>query len=699
MITAPEVFLFVLLQFLLYFPAGFILLRHRMNACPFLIGLPIFICTGVIIELIVLSIIGIFYVGDLVLVATSVFFYILIYYFYRNYFSFSYLKLFIKQSVGKIRALHVVTLSLIILTISGFSLLAGFMEWPRGHDSLTHGFLTSLLIENHKLQSTLAPIVPTQPWLEPVGVHILSSNLSMLVGIFPGEALLVFATTLLILFVLLVYSLVYVLTKSLGFSVLASTAVFYFYPALNLEYSYMGLYYLGAFAALFGNLGLILFLSYISILKDSFQSIRSFLIIGLSLVGIGIAYPPFILIPAIFLLIMVGAKLISRRTKDIFLFVSESFRYNRREITHIDKSNNPHPRTFYQATLESIKTNRKLLVAVVVISVIIIIIPAIILVLNMVSSSSNDNIITSLITRLDLFSSWYQFPFEMLVVDIPTVGIVLVTIVLAIDSLLRKKRIAMSVFFLLYSGIELLSIRGGSIFNGFWIFYPSRLFPFLVLFSWIALSVYINDRWIYFDRFVQRKITSDSKARIKKVLLNFSKPIFAIAVISIFFLSAIVYNMSFENAKYWGNPNISFKNDYELLAWVSQNTDSSTLIMNDYSWNSQFLESFSAKNITSSYWPSTIDELGKARDSQIAWNRPEFMEDFIRKYNVSYILLVADPLDFNPLIAGGDNQFYLKTINRITYKNIFNHMPFLKLMKDGPEPDSGAIYKVILNNR
>ena len=697
MITAPEVFLYIILQFLIYFPAGFIVLRNRMKAYPFLINLPIFICTGLFVEMIILSIVGIFYVGDLVLVSTSIIFYFVIFLIYKNYFSFTFLRLTIKQSLKKIRAVHIVTISLIVLTISGFSLLAGFMEWPRGHDSLTHGFLTSLLIENHKLQSTLAPIVPTQPWLEPVGVHILSSNLSMLVGIFPGESLLVFATTLLILFMLLVYSLVYVLTKSLGFSVLASTAVFYFYPALNLEYSFMGLYYLGAFAALFGNLGLILFLTFISIFKNSFQSIRSFLIIGLSLIGMGIAYPPFILIPTIFLLIMV-AKLISRKTKAIFLFLSTSFGYNRHEITNVDKSNNANPRTFYQATLDSIKTNRKLMLAVVVISVIIIIIPVIILVLNMVSPSSNDNMITTLITRLDLFSSWYQFPFEMFEADIPTVGIVLITIVLAIDSLLRKKRIAMSVFYLLYASIELLSIREGSTFNVFWIFYPSRLFPFLVLFSWIALSVYINDRWIYFERFVQRKITSDSKARIKKVLLNFSKPIFAVAVISIFFLSAIIYNMSFENAKYWGNPNISFKNDYELLAWVSQNTDSSSLIMNDYSWNSQFLESFSAKNITSSYWPSTIDELGKARDSQIAWNRPEFMEDFIRKYNVSYILLVDDPLDFNPLVVGGDNQFYLKTINRITYKNIFNHMPFLKLMKDGPEPDSGAIYKVIGND-
>ena len=636
--------------------------------------------------------------GDLVLMSTSIFFYIIIFRFYRNYLSLSFFKVIVKQSLKNIRVIHLVTLSLIVLTISGFSLLAGFMEWPRGHDSLTHGLLTSLLIHSHKLQTTLAPIAPGHTWSEPFGFHLMSSNLSMLVDIFPGESLLVFATTLLILFVLVVYSLVYLMTKSLAFSVLASTAVFYFYPALNLEYSFMGLYYLGAYAALLGDLGLVLFLTFIAIFKDSFQSIRSFSIVGLSLIGIGIAYPPFILIPVIFLLIM-NVKSIGRRTKDVCKFISESFIQNRREITHDVKESNFHSRTSYPSILDRIKTNRKLLFAVVIISVIVIIIPISIQVRNILVPSSNDNSTPTLLARLDLFSSWYQFPFEMFAADIQTVGIVLITIVLAIDSLLRKKRIAMSVFYLLYTGIELLSIREGSTLNVFWIFYPSRLFPFLVLFSWIALSVYINDRWIYLERFVQRKITSDSKARIRKVFLDLSKPIFATVVISLFFLSAIIYNMSFENAKYWGNPNVSFRNDYELLAWVSQNTDSSSLIMNDYSWNSQFLESFSVKNITSSYWPSSIDELARARDSQIAWNRPEFIEDFIRKYNVSYVLLVDDPLDFNPLIAGGDNQFYLKTINRITYKNIFNHMPFLKLIKDGPEPDSGAIYKVILNNR
>jgi hypothetical protein len=336
---------------------------------------------------------------------------------------------------------------------------------------------------------------------------------------------------------------------------------------------------------------------------------------------------------------------------------------------------------------------------IIIVLIIVLIIPITIQIPNLIIPvSSNISSFVILVERLGLFAEWYQFPFEKFAADIPTVCIVFVTLVLAIDSLLRRKRIALSVFYLLFSGIELLSIREGSTFNLFWIFYPSRLFPFLVLFSWIALSVYINDRWIYFERFVQRKITSDSKAKIKKVLLDISKPIFVAVVISVFFLSAIIYNLSFENAKFWGNPNISFRNDYELLAWISQNTDSSSLIMNDFSWNSQFLQSFSAKNVTAGFWPSSIDELAKARDNQIAWNRPEFIEDFIRKYNVSYVLLVDDPLDFNPLTVGGDNQFYLKTINRITYKSIFAHMPILKLIKDGPEPDSGAIYEVILNN-
>ena len=439
MITTPDVFIYIILQFLIYFPAGFIILRNRMKAYPFLISLPIFICTGLFVELIILSIIGIFYVGDLVLVSTSIIFYIVIFRIYKNYFSLTCLKVTLKQSFRKIRAVHIVTLSIFIVTISGFSLLAGFMEWPRGHDALLHGYLTSILVHNHKLQTTLAPFAPTQSWLEPFGLHLMSGNLSMLVGIFPGESLLVFATTLLILFVLLTYSLVYVLTKSLAFSVLASTAVFYFYPALNLEYSLIGLYYLGAHAALFGDLGLVLFLTYVSVFKDSLQSKKLYSIIAISLIGLLVVYPPFIIIPLIYLIIM-EIKSIVRGTKHLLQFIRGFF---------IRKSHE------------------------VIVSLIVLIIPFTLQIPNIfVPSSSEISRLIELGERLALFSEWYQFPFERFAADIPTICIVLVTIILAIDSLLKKKRVALSIFYLLYTGIELLSIREGSTSDLFWIFSP-----------------------------------------------------------------------------------------------------------------------------------------------------------------------------------------------------------------------------------
>src|SRR5919106_4631603 len=149
MITAPETFFYVILQFLIYFPAGFVILHNKMKAYPLWISLPIYICTGLFVELITLSIIGIFYVGDIVLISVSIFFYIIIFHSYKNYFSFKVVRSIVTQSFRKIRIIHVVTLSMIILIAVGFSFIAGYMEWPRGHDAITHGFLTSILVHNH----------------------------------------------------------------------------------------------------------------------------------------------------------------------------------------------------------------------------------------------------------------------------------------------------------------------------------------------------------------------------------------------------------------------------------------------------------------------------------------------------------------------------------------------------------------------
>lgn len=690
MIPAQSVFQYIILQFLIYFPTGFFILHNRLKSYPFLICLPIYISAGLFVQMIILSIIGIFYIGNIAYISVPVFFYGIIFLTYTDNFSFSASIDRIKHLLRKPRIIHILTFSVIVITISSFSLLGGYMKWPIGHDSISHGFLTSILTHNHKLQTNLAPIAPSHSWFEPFGLHLMASNLSLLIGLFPGESLLVFSTTLLVLIILLAYSFVYMMTRSIAFAILAATSVLYFFPALNLEYSLMGIFYLGAHAALFGNLGLLLFLTFISIFKEPLQSIKSTLLIGISMVGIGITYTPFVIIPLIALIIL-EIKPIGHKIKTIFLFLGKSPIDRRNNSKHDYRDSDFFFLSSYQSLTKTVKANGKLIFSIIVISGT--------LSIPIISMTNISNEVTMMVKRLEEYASWYQLPLEKLAADIPTLCVIFVTIILAVDSLIRRERVRMSVFYLLYASIELLAIRETASYYLFWIFYPSRLFPFLVLFTWIALTIYTHDRFSMIDRFMQKKINPDSdkyRGIFKKILLRLPRPILATTLILIYFSTPIIYNMTFEHARFWGYPSSELENSYKLLTWISQNTNSSSPIMTDYSWPSLFLNSFSLKNVTSTYWPSTFEDFARARESQIAWSRPELLRDFINKYDIEYVLLTSSPLVFNPTVIGGDSLFYFNNITPNAYQNIFKDLPFLKKVRE--DPSGGAIYKVVINN-
>lgn len=57
-------FLYILLQFLLYFPSGYLVLNGKMMSVPVIVKFPIYISFGLIISTIVLSMIGIVYIGS-----------------------------------------------------------------------------------------------------------------------------------------------------------------------------------------------------------------------------------------------------------------------------------------------------------------------------------------------------------------------------------------------------------------------------------------------------------------------------------------------------------------------------------------------------------------------------------------------------------------------------------------------------------
>jgi hypothetical protein len=136
-----------------------------------------------------------------------------------------------------------------------------------------------------------------------------------------------------------------------------------------------------------------------------------------------------------------------------------------------------------------------------------------------------------------------------------------------------------------------------------------------------------------------------------------------------------------------------FRNDYDLLAWVSHNVNMSDLIMTDYTYTSEFIQSFSLKNVTGTHnLILTPTDYERAKDSVIAWDRPTLLRSFIDRYDVKYILLDSEPAHRIPPEIGGNDQYTNRIFTADQYREIFSHMPFLKVVK---QVGSSAVYKVI----
>jgi hypothetical protein len=260
-------------------------------------------------------------------------------------------------------------------------------------------------------------------------------------------------------------------------------------------------------------------------------------------------------------------------------------------------------------------------------------------------------------------------------------------------SLIKNNRRNLSIFFLLFSVSMLLSIFYP--FSDYlWFILPTRLFPFLLLFNFIMVLTYIND----FD-ILGRLINKIPARTFHKWHFNHtnmtcaSKVIFSLVLIIGFFFWPIISHITLEQAKHWGFPNFEFHKNYGLFLWLHHNTNSSDLLMTDYSFNTQFLNSFSIKNMTATFWPNTPSDVTRAYDGQIAWERPGLMKDFIRKYDVKYIVVISDPWGYlDPAPLGGDNLLYRMPFTTDEYNGILSHMPFLKLVK---KVGSSSVYKVV----
>ena len=692
--------LYILIQFAIYFPSGYLLLNKGLRPIPFVISLPIFVSLGLVLNSIILSLVGLAYIGNGTLIILTIIFYGILTYKLVSKSSatrqelhnpkrimiqtLTSIKSHLVKSVKNIS--QVVSILLFVLTISHFSLVAGYLEWPPGVDAINLGFLTSILVNNQKLETNLSPSAPSQPWFEPIGVPVMASSLTFLFDIFPGEALLLFATAVASLTIMSIYSLVFVMTYSTAFSSLALFSGFYIYPATSdirfLEKWLIGFYYNTPYPTLFGYLTLLTFMvCWIAITHNNQHGERfkcSRLSKIFSFVGIIIAYTPFVILPGIYIIVSYLEK------KGMYLLKGGS--------------------AMHDAVLYTVQKALLQKKALILFGVLIFVLASI-ATGAWQDSGEEEGSFNTLFERIQANAYFYSGivlnpNFFANYTGLWTLAAYAITTL----SFIRKRRVNLSIFYLLISTIIIVSSLGGDIINNFlWFFFPGRLFAFLTILNWIVISIFLNDlvRSAFLRKEGNRSKKIDNGMGLSDSSMNICSQLFlssvrtaiVLALSFVFFLPSLISNLSLEQAEHWNwiFGRESFVNDYSLFAWISRNVNASDLIMIDSTYASRSLDSFSLMNITASPFPNSSEEVERDKNNAIAWNRPTLLRSFIDRYDVKYILLDSEPYHRIAPEVAGDDEYTQRVYDLNQYKEIFDHMPFLKVVKKFGD---STLYKV-----
>lgn len=653
----------IVIQLLIYFPLGYLTIGKRIKDQPVSIKVFISVIFGLPILTVLLSIIGIFYIGSLnLIVITTISYGLLIISFLPN----------IKNIIHR-RGHHNIKLTkqdfiigiIMVLLLLIFSNMVSLIKWAPGVDSLNHGMLTNLLLNNHKITSTLEPIAPSQPWFEPFGFHIHSANISILMDIYPGESILLFSTIITILIIMNSFTIVYYSSKSILLSLIAMISCFLLFSNVQdirfLEKWFLGFFYNTPYANLFGFYFLIQFFFVYFVLIDLKKDHSKIFLVGLSssLLGIVLSYSPFLVIPLSYIII--------KKIYNLFEYHSVSKKIINR---------------LYFGSFQIFNNNIVLrIMNMIIILLFIFFILTLSNILIEYFQDSNNNFFT-LLNRIQNNSYYYT----SIVLNPSSFSDItgywsITLLILSIISILRTNRVQISYFYLTVASILTLSSFSFQILNELlWFMFGGRLFVFMILLNGIITSFYINDfiKWVV--NFKKLHIERQDKDKLTLYL----QLIISFIVIIGLLTPSLISNISLEQATFWAwqvvNP--EFNNDYKLFSWISNNINKSELILTDYTYTSKKLLSFSLNNVTALPIPIFPEEIELAKNTVIVWDKPTLMKSFIDRYDVKYVLLDSDTAHRIPSELGGQDENIPRNYNSTEYNIIFSNMPFLSKIKE-----------------
>lgn len=652
---------YLLIFYFLNLPLGYLLLHLKetktFSRMPLGARLPIYLSFGLIFSSLIKYLLGLIHIYSVTPIIISLTAFLLLAVKARKE------KRSIFLHIGHIDLDSIFFVVLFLFSFTFFVFAVGTLRWPPWGDITYHGTYTSLMRLHEKTAITWEPIGGWDPVTRslnpqsvlsyPLGFQSEAAYLSLLLNIYPGEAVFLLGTGICILIPLVLSSLTYLMTRSKLFSAITFFSTFLYHPSGHNHYWIFGYYYNGPYPFLFGLLSIFTFCILIAIYyrdKNEPNSLHILLISSLMAMQLLITYPVF----CFFVIASFFSQIGLVRKGIMWLFSTR-----RGNITSI--------------------LSLLLFLLFYILSKDF---------LNPIIFSYLRGFWSSLTTPLPYFS--IKFLYDSII------GIsILIGAVTAVFLLTRKIYSGISFFYLIIFLPFLLSLTGITYF-GF--LTPNRSIMINAGLSWVLISV--TFKYVHFNIPNIRKITIKF-TKLKKINTSYMHALYdaflvtMIVLLTLYgFYPSLEAQFSLKPASYFSFRNArgpGFEDDFKALEFINEHIPSSDLILNDISPTSVWVNSFSIKNLT--FYKKVNRPVEEYKELKMAWESPNnalLLRRLIEKYRIKFIFVTSDMYTYDWPGWGGTPVPKTKS----NYTSIFDNYSFLNpVFKSG----NTRVYETFLN--
>lgn len=690
MLTALSVTASMIILVLVSFPIGYLLVNitgKRFSEIPFFVLFPLYIAVGFSAQIMMTYFVGIFTISPpITVVVTTVISIILIIFLKRdgtsgnfvlNYFRFLKSKLIQLKSLklNSLKSLKVLPFFLIIFFFAYFSYIPIELSWPPIGDSIGHGMWTSMSIYQNHIPYYMEPLRPSHQSYYPTGFHVFSANISLLLNLFPGETIFVIGTFAMIIITLLLYTLSYTLTRSHLMSLPIPFSVFIIHQSGHMEYYLVGYLFNGVFVYM---TGLTILFSIIILMQITYIQKKSIVnvlpIIVILLIALFFTYLPLGVHAAIFILacwtLKTGFREKINQIKYLVMNKSKKTNLNISQLENISlitKNEKMH------LLVPTLRKNFHL-----IFSLCLVIIFTLLIVFSDVGAYYQNILSTNAVDyekhveKYTVFKALEKYFEDRLYVNILLLGIISSFLVI----MLKERGLVLAIGF-----IALISVL---------------LFDSPLLLAQRTITILFPISLVIIGYTVHELIPIKIK---KNMILNYL--VISVFVLSIFVISVPGLISITSEKPGWFLTNTSavkdFQSNYDAALWLTDNVNPNELILNDESYTSLYLHSFSMFNLSASYY--NLDKQDMKKELKKVWYDPTNEKQIImllKKHNVAYIVLMDEFGYANDKRLGNNGlpAYVPKHFKNSQYQVIFSNYDFLELkFKNG----MALIYKVKLN--